>query len=672
MIRILKAIGIPNVVAFKLSDGEQNVEAAKMSVIKRNRFMEDIKRTNQISKSNAYLAKQFKRLEKYAKNDQLAHFNFLGRKLLTSYAFQIQAYNSVCDKWYGLKMSTIKHHLRYLRFLCHNRSTNIDMKRVWIDKKPGDYARPLGVPSMVWRVYLRMLTNLGEAFVNGKGLYSSFQHGGRPGYGVQSCLISMSRMLEKYPRVYEFDLKGFFDHISKDAVKEFFKGTFLADMYHALLYSKPNKYVLPPIEKDLAVTKHENLIGRSLEINTISLDEFLKKVEDEDTVVLEDGEDIQEWMRDPEKFLKDHNYPEKPFKTPSGLPEVYGGEDLEELEREIEIELNKLRYSKIMSSDENILFASGQIPSAEAREKGRDMWKDLDLENQGIPQGTAMGPFLASTIAAYYLRPVKNLLMYVDDGMVFLPEGASSPEEQIVQCLKPIQVELALEKSGLRETKDLMSKGIKFLGTRSFVRTYHTIMHSETRKGIQKPLINRDQLINKLKGLYADKKMTISKWKLLKWLFLYKESRLAEILTGQGLHVAIKHGFFGNLLSMAYSPEVTILEMKQKISEGVRLAEEQIRRNERSLGATLLSQDTYIYINEGGQPSEVVPDLFNLSTLSCDLLLTLGVSAIRKDDGNKVKRDFMQGMGRMTLAHPALGSRPRGQDYTFRVDIEEE
>lgn len=669
MIRILKAIGIPNVVAFKLSDGVHNVEAVKMSVIKRDRFMEEIKRTNQISKSNAYLAKQFKRLEKYAKQDQLAHYNFLARKLLTSYAFQIQAYNSVCDKWYGLKMSTIKYHLRYLRFLCHSRSTNIDMKRVWIDKKPGDYARPLGVPTMVWRVYMRMLTNLGEAFVNGKGLYSSFQHGGRPGYGVQSCLIEMTRLLEKFPRVYEFDLKGFFDHINRDSVREFFKGTILADIYHEMLFSKPKEFVLPPIEKDQAVTKHNDLIGRSLEINSISLKDFLEKLEDEDTVVLEDGEDIQEWMRDPEEFLKKHNYPAKPFKTPSGLPEVYGGEDLEELDESYLEEVNIERYSKLMSTDENILFASGQIPSEKSREMGRDKWKDLDLPNQGIPQGSAMGPFLASTIAAYYLRGIENILMYVDDGMVFLPEGVSSPEEQIKQLLKPIQVELALEKSGLRETKDLMSKGIKFLGTRSFVRNYHTIMHSETRKGIQKPLINRDQLINKLKGLYADKSMTISKWKLLKWLFLYKDSRLAEILTGQGLHVAIKHGFFGNLLSMAYSPEVSLLEMKQKIREGVRLAEEQIRRKERSLGATILSQDTYVYINEDGQPSEVVPDLFNLSTLSCDLLLTLGVSAIRKDNGVKVCKEFMQGMGRMTLAHPALGGRPKGQDYTFRVDI---
>lgn len=655
MLRILNKIGIPNVVSFRLTDPKFNVEAAKYDVKKGDRRLYNIHKTKRNAICNKYLAKQFRRLEKYARDGNLNHFNFLVSKLLTSYAFQIYSYNTVCDKWTSIpNISTIKYHLRYLRKLCHDKSTDLDMKRVWIDKKPGDAARPLGVPTMVWRVYMRMLTHLGESFVRGKGLYSDFQHGGRSGYGVQTCLIQMLNLLEKFDRIYEFDLKGFFDHVSKRSVRNFFRGTILADIYFKLLQVPPKKYILPDYQTDKAV---------------LAAMETLKQIRAAKERGWRAG--YLMWLDDEEPDLlpqqREERYQDWLQFTLLDLAKRHMGASIFDKDDYKEAMKDGVHRGGVFT---NWLIQETKPYDQASREEGRDSWKDLDLPEQGIPQGSSMGPFLASTIAAFYLRKIPNLLMYVDDGMVGLSPGDPSPEKIITDALRPIKVELAPEKSFIREVKHLRDTGIKFLGTRTWVRKLSTDMHSDTRFGIQRPLINRESLLNKFRQLCGGKEVTISKWKLLKWIFLHNESRLSNLLTGQGLHVAIKYGFFGNLLSNAYSPEVSVEEMKAKIAEGVRLAEEQVRRAENSFGAGILNQNTYAYINDQGQPSYCKPDLYNLSTLSCNLLLELGVSFIRKDS-TKVRNNNGNSFGISNVIIPDIErpDRPIWESRDFRREL---
>jgi len=258
MLRLLKKMGIPNVIDFSLTDPVYNEQALLTGFNVKQRSFKSESKTQRNSEMNAYLAKQFKRLKKHAASGNWEAFNKVGLNLLqNSTSYLIYSFNSVMPDWQSMDFHKSFNVLKGARKLCKELATDIDYKRVWIDKKPYDYARPLGVPKVIWRIYLRMVTNEGEIFAHGRDLYHPSQHGGRPGYGVMSCLKDVAEQLPKYKRVYEFDIKGFFDHISHESMTTIFKGTFLEGLYSKMCKSTPKSFKLPPVEKDLAVKRAE-------------------------------------------------------------------------------------------------------------------------------------------------------------------------------------------------------------------------------------------------------------------------------------------------------------------------------------------------------------------------------------------------------------------------------
>jgi len=251
MLRILKKLALPNVVSFNLSDNEP-ILLAYMAGLPANtgRRIEEIKRTKRLNRANKYLSKQFRRLERLSKEDGKA-FNYLSLKILrTSITYRMYSINRVFPQWISARLDKITKIERSVGKLCETLATDIDYKRVWIDKKPGDYGRPLGVPTMTWRIYLGMITNIAEIYALGRGLYSDCQHGGRPERGVMTCLKAVAEQLETYSNIYEFDLKGFFDHISIESIVLLFKEIFLGELFNKLLRVAPKSYKLPPREKD--------------------------------------------------------------------------------------------------------------------------------------------------------------------------------------------------------------------------------------------------------------------------------------------------------------------------------------------------------------------------------------------------------------------------------------
>jgi len=665
MLRLLNAMGLPNVVAFSLSDPVGDTEASIFNISRQERDFRKERSTLRNLEANRYLQRQFKRLRKYAESGNKAAFDFLARKLLTSYAFQLQAYNSVFPKWVTIKHSSVVHQLRYLRKLCWSRSTDLDYKRVWIDKKPGDLAtRPLGVPTIVWRVYLRMLTNLGEIYVLGIKGYSNFQHGGRPGKGVVTALIDMIKLMQRSETVFEYDLKGFFDHIRKDVVSSFFSGTFLEKLFENLLNAKPRSYSLPDVSKDEAVKIYESKVDetrnqpgwRDHRDHWYSIWSYAARRRMDRGYYDELIEEAYKDKADPSRtahlpdyswFPTDLNLDARPEFQPGGI-----------FDRSVTPAKARLSgsYKEIMetgtlnvTSKLSDLMVIDMEPTftEQERAEGRDSWKDLNLEHSGIPQGTSFGPFLASTVGAYYLRGIDKHLMYMDDGMVFDPPQGI--ESLLQSKLDKIGVSLAPEKCRLRKVSDLL--GTKFLGTRTFVRGYASKaveMFSETRfKGTSKPLADftPDQMLGILEKLYAAGHIKWSKYKFLKWLFISDKSRLKGLLSTHQLHVAIKYGFFGYLLSMAYSPTTSIEEMKELIAKGMREAQSDAMKNVNSMGHFILAQSTVSYMSAGDETSNfepyesiVVPDLYNLSTLAIDLLLQVGCRKMLQRDIVKAHR----------------------------------
>jgi len=627
MLRLLNKMALPNTVDFSLTAPIYNEMALLAGYnIKQRKFKSESKLLV-TAKANNYIAKQFKRAKKHAEKGNFEAFNKVSLNLLqNSTSYLIYSLNSVLPKWTSMDFRKVIVILIRTRKLTKTLATDINYKRVWIDKKPGDYARPLGVPEVVWRIYLRMVTNQGEIFAHGRDLYHPSQHGGRAGYGVMSCLKDVATRLNSgnYSRVYEFDIKGFFDHISHASMTTIFKGTYLEGLYEKMLKSKPLKYTLPPEDKDVALSKF-NAIKEAF---------------------FEDDWGVNSPTPADYGFQTFYDF----SRLPSGItglnaPKYVTFDEVEEWDEVIAkamkpIEL-KDKYKDLMSPQGTFTrrvgnSIHGEISVAPAtledRAQGRDNWKDLNLPSQGVPQGTNFGPFLSSLAVSIYYKgqALKDWIMYIDDGLIFhnTTEELKEKLARLNKALNKMSVELAPEKSRLHTYESLKDNSIKFLGIR-FKNTPGTMVSrrnfftisSDTRSGTKKlvPEINADSMLQILENMLLEGAITISKYKYAKWAV--QQSRMRGIFESDVVTLAIKYNFFGYLLSWVYNPEVDFESMRNKINEGIVAAEQTILKQTRSMGSYVLRQSSWNYTDSTGMNKNVVPDLNNHSTLCVELLL---------------------------------------------------
>ena len=257
---VIPKIRLPSMVQFMLTPYEPRIIEEITGYESGHRIFFDQSHMRNIYECNLYLGRQMKRLEGYLKNGEKDKFNFLARLLLKkSVAFRIYAMQYVLPKQGQMRIGKWKNLYQRVTKLCETESHDLTYKRVWIDKKPGDQGRPLGVPKAEWRIYTHMITRILEIIAENTEQYSDNQHGGRSYRGVMSALKVLSRRLMEKDWMYEFDLKGFFDHINHEDMLEPFKEYFIYPQMKSFLKAKPKKYILPPVEKDIAVQKYLNV-----------------------------------------------------------------------------------------------------------------------------------------------------------------------------------------------------------------------------------------------------------------------------------------------------------------------------------------------------------------------------------------------------------------------------
>lgn len=163
---------------------------------------------------NRYVNYMFKRLRKQVKLGMYEEAGKTLRLLMNSVAYRTACFNSVVRNWhrkYPLWM--VEDWLRELDELIATRATKIDYRRVYMEEPKK--LRPLGVPTMPWRVYLHMYNNILTQWrmVTETGK----QHGYLPQKGVQTAWNSLVKMMNK-PNLYGADFKGFFDNVTHDGI----------------------------------------------------------------------------------------------------------------------------------------------------------------------------------------------------------------------------------------------------------------------------------------------------------------------------------------------------------------------------------------------------------------------------------------------------------------------
>jgi hypothetical protein len=486
--------------------------------------------------------------------------------------------------------------------------------RQWIDKKePGDAGRPLGVPWGEDRIYGHKITRIMEAYLNGTKQIPNNQQGGISGRGALTFLKALAQNFHLSERIFEFDIKGYFDHIDHESILNLFSESKVIRNYLiGALKAKPLVYAgLPASDKATLENQYYNAIKESL---LEDVDELMETYPGE--VDFWDDQPIQDMIEGLLALIQPVNMNSKEFsqKLMFDVMEYIAAE-----------EPQSKRYSDLMkglpTTVDQMLDSEGFLTNE--RYLGRDKWKDLDLPNQGVPQGSSFGPIVASVLLGKIMPT--NALLYMDDGLIFLGKSRVTKNTMIKRVnrwLAPIKCELSPEKSGILSTTKLWRTGVKIIGFR-IKRTIFTGINisTETRKGIKKPVFefNRENVLEMLKAMYLKGHITISKFKIYKWYL--EKGKLDKAIGSNLIEFADRLGILGALTSRAYSPEVSLEEMKQQIEYGIFKAELKLKNSKGSLGERIINAGKTFAIECTEKKVHVKPTLFNVRSIANDVLL---------------------------------------------------
>lgn len=385
-------------------------------------------------KANLYIDYMFKRLRKQVELKLYHEAADTMWILMNSHSYQVCCFNYIAKGWYKtMDLKSVKTIMRKVKVLARKRATNINYKRVYLEE-PTKF-RPLGVPTVSWRVYLHMYNNLITEWrmVTEKGN----QHAYLPGKGVITAWEHLFSLLHTEENVYEADFKGFFNNIELTALSEILKDIgFPAAEVHFMEDLNKSQPRLEKVDKaDEFKTRQFNYISHCL-ANEIA--------------------------------------PSGPYWEPirQNIEDAFGSSDPRKSELLLECLLEGCgmywELSDLKRNPDFILLKYVEIQWALLSSFGKET-KFHDML-KGVPQGAPTSCSLA-TLALRKLEAKLKVLFYADD-VFYFPKQA---EGDHAKALSDEELGLIIQPTKSRMVKanhKFVTDSVKFLGFRYYPESY--------------------------------------------------------------------------------------------------------------------------------------------------------------------------------------------------------
>lgn len=163
----------------------------------------------------------------------------------------------------------------------------IDFKRVYIQKNDKVSWRPLGVPTLVWRVYLHIINQFLVLILEKK--VHKEQHGFRPFKGTLTAWVEVLKLVNRYKYIYEFDYKSFFPNLDVHAISHVLRCHNVSEEWVDLIERLNNS--TPKLPSDLKLDEAES------EINSEYIEHIRwEKAEDNEADLGMLGEYGEDWI----------------------------------------------------------------------------------------------------------------------------------------------------------------------------------------------------------------------------------------------------------------------------------------------------------------------------------------------------------------------------------------